>query len=109
MFSVLKIMVQDNTDTAIRIKSVKRPQPGVKGGGIKKYYASPVHDREISLDGLTKSRELYLPPAVNYAKCFITPNLQRYNEATRNEWLLIFFEWLLVCNGIVNGNNTVRR
>ena len=42
---------------AIRIKSVERPQPGVKGGGIKKYYASPVHDREISLDGLTKSIE----------------------------------------------------
>ena len=36
---------------------MERPQPGVKGGGIKKYYANPVHDREISLDGLTKAIE----------------------------------------------------
>ena len=42
---------------AIQIKAVERPQPGVVGGGVKKYYASPVHDREISLDGLTKSIE----------------------------------------------------
>jgi predicted histone-like DNA-binding protein len=42
---------------AIQIKSVERGQPGVAGGGVKKYYASPVHDREISLDGLTKSIE----------------------------------------------------
>ena len=43
---------------AIRIKVIERGQPGVKGGGEKKkFYASPVHDREISLDGLTKSIE----------------------------------------------------
>ena len=42
---------------AIQIKSVERPQPGVKGGGTKKFYASPVHDREISLDALTKAIE----------------------------------------------------
>ena len=42
---------------AIRIKSVERGQPGVKGGGRKKYYAAPVHDREITLDGLTKAIE----------------------------------------------------
>jgi predicted histone-like DNA-binding protein len=42
---------------AIQIKSVERPQPGVAGGGVKKFYASPVHDREISLDGLTKAIE----------------------------------------------------
>ncbi|MDR1120990.1 MAG: DNA-binding protein, partial [Dysgonamonadaceae bacterium] len=29
----------------------------VAGGGAKKFYASPVHDREISLDGLTKAIE----------------------------------------------------
>ena len=40
---------------SIQIKSVERGQPGVAGGGEKKYYASPVHDREISLDDLTKS------------------------------------------------------
>ena len=42
---------------AIRIKSVERGQPGVTGGGQKKYYAAPVHDREITLDGLTKAIE----------------------------------------------------
>ena len=42
---------------AIQIKSVERGQPGIAGGGVKKYYASPVHDREISLDGLTKAIE----------------------------------------------------
>ncbi|MDR2815907.1 MAG: hypothetical protein LBB62_04300 [Proteiniphilum sp.] len=42
---------------AIRIKVVKRPQPGVAGGGVKKFYASPVHDREVSLDSLTKAIE----------------------------------------------------
>ena len=42
---------------AIQIKAVERGQPGVAGGGVKKFYASPVHDREISLDGLTKAIE----------------------------------------------------
>ena len=42
---------------AIRIKSVERPQPGVKGGGKRKHYAAPVHDREITIDGLTKAIE----------------------------------------------------
>lgn len=42
---------------AIQIKAVERPQPGVVGGGVKKFYASPVHDREISLDILTKGIE----------------------------------------------------
>ncbi|MDR1730001.1 MAG: hypothetical protein LBR52_05000 [Prevotellaceae bacterium] len=41
----------------IQIKSVERPQPGVKGGGIKKHYASPVHGQEISLEGLTRGIE----------------------------------------------------
>ncbi len=42
---------------AIQIKTVERGQPGVAGGGVKKYYASPVHDKEISLEGLTKAIE----------------------------------------------------
>jgi predicted histone-like DNA-binding protein len=42
---------------SIQIKSVERGQPGVAGGGVKKFYASPVHDREISLEGLTKAIE----------------------------------------------------
>jgi predicted histone-like DNA-binding protein len=41
----------------IRIKSVKRAQPGVAGGGEQKYYAAPVMDGELNLDGLTKSIE----------------------------------------------------
>ena len=41
----------------IQIKAVERGQPGVVGGGVKKYYASPVHDREITLDNLTKAIE----------------------------------------------------
>lgn len=28
---------------AIQIKAVKRPQPGVAGGGVLKFYVSPVH------------------------------------------------------------------
>ena len=42
---------------SIQIKSVERPQPGVAGGGIKKFYASPVHGREITLEGMTKAIE----------------------------------------------------
>jgi predicted histone-like DNA-binding protein len=42
---------------AIEIKPVERPQPGVKGGGVKKCYAIPVHGSEISLEGLTRGIE----------------------------------------------------
>jgi len=42
---------------AIQIKTIERGQPGVAGGGVKKYYASPVQGKEITLDGLTKSIE----------------------------------------------------
>jgi predicted histone-like DNA-binding protein len=42
---------------SIQIKSVERGQPGVAGGGVKKYYASPVHGKEITLEGLTKAIE----------------------------------------------------
>ncbi len=41
----------------IQIKSVERGQPGVAGGGQKKFYANPVHDKELSLDGLTRAIE----------------------------------------------------
>jgi predicted histone-like DNA-binding protein len=41
----------------VQIKSIERPQPGVGGGGVKKYYAFPVHDREVSLEGLTRAIE----------------------------------------------------
>jgi len=39
---------------AIKIKSLERTQPGISGGGAKKYYASPVHDGELTLDTLTR-------------------------------------------------------
>jgi predicted histone-like DNA-binding protein len=42
---------------SIQIKSVERPQPGVAGGGVKKFYASPVQGREISLEDLTRAIE----------------------------------------------------
>jgi predicted histone-like DNA-binding protein len=42
---------------AIQIKVIERGHPGVVGGGTKKYYASPVHGREITLEGLTKGIE----------------------------------------------------
>ena len=42
---------------SIKIKTVERPQPGIKGGGKKKFYAYPVHEQELSLDGLTKAIE----------------------------------------------------
>ena len=42
---------------SIQIKSVSRPQPGVAGGGVKKFYASPVHGREVTLEAMTKGIE----------------------------------------------------
>ena len=42
---------------SIQIKAVERGQPGVAGGGVKKYYASPVQGKELTLDGLTKGIE----------------------------------------------------
>jgi predicted histone-like DNA-binding protein len=41
----------------VQIKSIERPQPGVVGGGVKKFYAIPVHDREVTLEGLTRAIE----------------------------------------------------
>ncbi|MDR0754470.1 MAG: hypothetical protein LBF04_03685, partial [Prevotellaceae bacterium] len=42
---------------SIQIKSVERGQPGIAGGGVKKYYASPVHGKELTLESLTKAIE----------------------------------------------------
>jgi predicted histone-like DNA-binding protein len=42
---------------SILIKAVERGQPGVVGGGPKKFYAIPVHERETSLDDLTADIE----------------------------------------------------
>ena len=41
----------------IKFKVVEKGQPGVVGGGEKKFYASPVMSGELTLAGLTKSIE----------------------------------------------------
>lgn len=41
----------------IKFKSIQKAQPGVKGGGDKKYYANPVYTGEITLDQLTEKIE----------------------------------------------------
>ena len=42
---------------SIQFKPVKRGQPGVSGGGEQKYYAAPVMDGEMDMDGLTRAIE----------------------------------------------------
>lgn len=42
---------------AIKFKVVQKGQPGVAGGGEKKFYANPVLEGEITLDELTKQIE----------------------------------------------------
>ena len=42
---------------AIKFKVVQKGQPGVAGGGEKKFYANPVLDGEVTLDELTKQIE----------------------------------------------------
>lgn len=42
---------------SIKFKVIEKGQPGVAGGGIKKHYASPVMDGELSLAGMTKAIE----------------------------------------------------
>jgi len=42
---------------SVKFKVIERGQPGVAGGGEKKYYASPVMDGEQTLTGLTKAIE----------------------------------------------------
>lgn len=41
----------------IKFKVIERGEPGVVGGGTKKFYASPVMDGEINLNDLTKAIE----------------------------------------------------
>ncbi|MDR0714605.1 MAG: DNA-binding protein [Bacteroidales bacterium] len=42
---------------SIKFKSVVKTQPGVAGGGERKYYANPVMSGEMNLDSLTRSIE----------------------------------------------------
>lgn len=44
---------------AIKFNLVEKPQPGVAGGGVKKWYASAKADGEISIDELTVEIEKF--------------------------------------------------
>jgi len=43
----------------IKYNVIERPQPGVTGGGIKKWYASVANDGELTVDDLTKQIEKF--------------------------------------------------
>ncbi len=42
---------------SMKFKAIQKAQPGVSGGGDKKYYANPVYTGEITLDQLTEKIE----------------------------------------------------
>lgn len=42
---------------AVKFNVIERGEPGVAGGGVKKFYASPNMSGEMTLTGLTKSIE----------------------------------------------------
>jgi predicted histone-like DNA-binding protein len=44
---------------AIKYKSIQKTQPGVAGGGAKKYYALIVIDGEVTIDDLVKDIEKF--------------------------------------------------
>lgn len=43
----------------ISYKLIQRPEPGVAGGGVKKWYASLVLKEQLSIDDLVKSIEKF--------------------------------------------------
>jgi len=43
----------------IKYNVIERPQPGVAGGGTKKWYATVANDGELSVDDLTKQIEKF--------------------------------------------------
>jgi predicted histone-like DNA-binding protein len=44
---------------AIKYKTIQRVQPGIVGGGIKKYYATIITDGEATVDELVKEIEKF--------------------------------------------------
>lgn len=44
---------------SIKFSVKERPQPGVKGGGVKKWYADAVTDGELNIDGLSARIEKF--------------------------------------------------
>ena len=43
----------------IKYNLIERPQPGVAGGGVKKWYAAVANDGEMTIDDLTKQIEKF--------------------------------------------------
>ena len=41
----------------LKFKVIQKSQPGVSGGGAKKYYASPVYSGELTLEDMTSRIE----------------------------------------------------
>jgi len=44
---------------SIKYNIVQKPEPGVAGGGVKKWYASAKTDGELNIDDLTKEIEKF--------------------------------------------------
>ena len=44
---------------SIHYKLYQKPQPGVAGGGVKKWYANAVLDEELTIDDLVKKIEKF--------------------------------------------------
>lgn len=44
---------------SIKFSVVERPQPGVKGGGTKKWYANAITNGELTIDDLAKQIEKF--------------------------------------------------
>ena len=44
---------------SIQYKLYEKPQPGVAGGGVKKWYANAVLDEELTIDDLVKKIEKF--------------------------------------------------
>jgi len=44
---------------SIKFKVIEKGQPGVAGGGTKKFYASTVYNEEITVDDITKEIEKF--------------------------------------------------
>jgi len=43
----------------VKYKLIEKAQPGVAGGGTKKWYAQIINDNELTTDGLAKSIEKF--------------------------------------------------
>ena len=53
----IKSFFKNLTLWQLHSRTVERPQPGVAGGGVRKFYAAPAHGREITLEALSRAIE----------------------------------------------------